>query len=357
MTTISIPSNYYSDSTIVPNPFIDSFMVHANEAQIKIYLYLLRCAGNSQSVSVSQIADQFNHTEKDVIRSLKYWEREGLLALSKDEEKNISSIVLLPYNSLEKNTIQEKREEGKSSPSTKGQIVSLPVPVPVKKPSYSKEQLISFQEDGDLQQLLFITEQYLQKPLSSWEINTLFYFYDSLHLSADLIEYLIEYCVNNNHKNMRYIEKVAIAWAEEGIATVEQAKASTSHFKKEYYDILKAYGLNLNGRNPVDSEISYIKRWTTEYGFDFELIIEACNRTMNQIHQANFEYTDTILKNWKAAKVHHPSDLEALDIKHQKAKSDSLPLKHSQTVSNNRFNNFEQRAYDLDELESQLLSN
>ena len=348
MATISSPSNYYSDSTIVPNPFIDFYMVHANEAQIKIYLYLLRCTGNSQSVSVSQIADQFNHTEKDVIRSLKYWEREGLLALSMDEEKNISSIVLLPCNSVKKE---------KASPPIKGQIVSLPVPPPAKKSSYSKEQLISFQEDGDLQQLLFITEQYLQKPLSSWEMNTLFYFYDSLHLSADLIEYLIEYCVNNNHKNMRYIEKVALAWAEEGITTVEQAKASTSHFKKEYYDILKAYGLNLNGRNPVDSEISYIKRWTTEYGFDFELIIEACNRTMSQIHQANFEYTDTILKNWKAAKVHHPSDLEALDLKHQKAKSDSLPLKHSQAVQNNRFNNFEQRAYDLDELESELLSN
>ena len=40
------------------------------------------------------------------------------------------------------------------------------------------------------------------------------FFYDELHMSADLIEYLVEYCVSRGRKSMRYIETVALAWAK-----------------------------------------------------------------------------------------------------------------------------------------------
>jgi len=45
-----------------------------------------------------------------------------------------------------------------------------------------------------------------------------------LDFSTDLIEYLVEYCVSKGHTSIRYIEKVALAWADNHITTVEQAK-------------------------------------------------------------------------------------------------------------------------------------
>ena len=47
-------------------------------------------------------------------------------------------------------------------------------------------------------------------------METITYFYDTLHMSADLIEYLLETCVENGHKSMHYIQKVAFSWAESG---------------------------------------------------------------------------------------------------------------------------------------------
>ena len=41
-------------------------------------------------------------------------------------------------------------------------------------------------------------------------------FYDHLGMSADLIEYLIESCVENGHKSIHYIQKVALSWADSG---------------------------------------------------------------------------------------------------------------------------------------------
>lgn len=42
------------------------------------------------------------------------------------------------------------------------------------------------------------------------------------------------------------------------------------------------------------SEIAYIRKWSEEYGFALEVILEACDRTMNAIHQPSFDYTDSI---------------------------------------------------------------
>ena len=72
------------EATVLSNKFIDEYMKDANDAQIKVYLYLLRMMGANRSTSVSEIADKFNHTEKDVMRALKYWEKMQLLSLMID---------------------------------------------------------------------------------------------------------------------------------------------------------------------------------------------------------------------------------------------------------------------------------
>ncbi len=67
-------------------------------------------------------------------------------------------------------------------------------------------------------------EQYLGKTLSATDIDQITYFYDTLNMSAELIEYLIEYCVENGHKSMHYINKVALSWHEENITTVNRPR-------------------------------------------------------------------------------------------------------------------------------------
>ena len=108
-------------------------------------------------------------------------------------------------------------------------------------------------QNEDIIQLLYIAEQYLGKTLTPTETRKILFFYDELHMSVDLIDYLIEYCVGRDHRSIRYIETVAMAWKEEGITTVEMAKDSTSRYSKEYFSVLKAMGIA--NRNPSDAEI------------------------------------------------------------------------------------------------------
>ena len=155
---------------------------------------------------------------------------------------------------------------------------------------------------------------------------------------------------------MPLIKKVALSWADEHITTVEEAKAVSGQYSRNSYAVLNAYGIK--GRVPAASELAYIRRWSDEYGFSCDLIIEACNRTMSTIHQPSFDYTESILKNWKDKGVNTLADVKALDVIHMKDKDKkkTSPSSKKAVSSRNRFNNFEGRKYqDMDELTRRLI--
>lgn len=341
MDYITLYGNQYANVTIVSNEFIDVYMKLANDAQIKIYLHLLRCLSGGKPVSISSIADEFNYPEKDVMRALRYWEKQGLLSLDFNETQALSGIHMdhpAPAASPESTPLLQ----------AKPQPAAPQAPV---RPAYTADRLNDFKSREEIVQLLFIAEQYLGKTLSATEVSSFLYMYDSLSFSAELIEYLVEYCVSNKKKSIRYMEKVALAWAEDGITTVEQAKAHNELYSKEVFDVLKAFGIS--GRNPVPNELSYIKKWTKEFGFSTNIILEACERTMKNTLKPSFAYADNILKGWHTQQVKNLQDIRTLDEDfHKSREHQPKPAKLSTAT---KFNNFTPHTYNFTELEEQLL--
>ena len=185
-----------------------------------------------------------------------------------------------------------------------------------------------------------------------WEMETITYFYDTLHMSADLIEYLIESCVENGHKSIHYIKKVAFSWVEEGIETVSQAKEQSMLYSRSCYTVLNAFGIK--GRGPAASELEFIKKWSEQYAFSSDIIAEACRRTITSTHQPSFEYADSILTKWHEHNIRHLKEISALDEAHQKQNSAVRTAARQKPVTKN-LNNFERRSYDMESLEEQLL--
>ena len=273
---------------------------------------------HNKQVSISVIADKFNHTETDVIRALKYWEKMGLVKLAYHDDTLTEVIFIEQSNQTyeEEDTIEEVAVV--QAPGSLVDEKNSTAAKDYKIPSYSAEQIKKFQENEDIKQILFVTEAYLGKTLSVSEINTLLFFYDELHFSLDLIEYLIEYCVSKGSKSIHYIKKTALAWAEEEITTVSQAKASTNLYHKNCYTIFNAFGIK--NRKPVEYEVNYINKWTNEYAFTLDIIHNACTRTLKQTHQPSFEYADKILTDWHNKGVKHMDDITLLDEEHKKRK-------------------------------------
>lgn len=370
MASIQLYSECPSMDTCVPNIFIDKFMPEANGEFVKVYLYLLRSmSSHACDLSISAIADCFNHTEKDVVRALKYWERTGLIRLDFAPDKSISGIhfislangsddyaahsapIEVKTESVSKDTSPATNVEAKEAPTlTNDSSVSL-VQAPPKK-EYSLDEMKVFQSNPEITELIFVMESYLKRNLSSTDLNAIFYWYDELHFSCELIDYLVQYCMSKGHSSARYMDKVAIGWHESGIRSVEDAKENAAIHSQAYYGVMKAFGIT--GRSLIENEKNFIKSWTKEYMFDLPIIQEACKRTIAATNQPKFEYADKILQNWYENHVHTLDDVRKLDNAHsQKKKSTNTPVT---AVKKNKFVNFNQRDYNYEELEAVLLN-
>lgn len=338
----------YADSTIIPNRFIDEYMKDANDAQIKVYLYLIRMMSANQSTSVSEIADKFNHTEKDIMRALKYWEKMQLLSLNYDDAKSLTGIHL--KDSLKKTKDSVTTAEAPITPVFSPVVTIVPKQPEETyvKPTYSADDLRSFKSKDSTAQLLFVAESYIGRPLSASDMKSILYFSDCLHFSDDLIDYLIQYCVDRSKKDFKYIEAVALNWAQSGITTPKQAEKFSTKYDKSVYTIMKDLG---KSNSPTAKELEYINRWVKDYCFSPEIITEACERTVLATDNHRFEYTEGILSNWKKENVRRKSDIQRIDESYQKRKQQKTT-----TSANNRFNQFSQRDYDFAELEAKLLS-
>lgn len=379
MGRITIHSDSNASATYVSNNFIDYYMTAANGEYVKIYLYLLRCMGDTDSsFSLSSAADRFEHTEKDIQRALKYWEKMKLLKLEYDSQKQLSGIQLLdshapvakkgkeasatpvesatiasaaPVELANTTTSTSPVELANTTPSTNS--VELTNAAPPVRREYSAAELAAFQEKNNISELLFVTEHYLKRPLTTTDLNAILFWYDELKLSSDLIEYLIEYCVGKGHTSIRYMDKVAIAWHKDKITSVADAKKSSSSYSQLHFSVMRSFGIN--GRNLIADEVAYIDKWSKTYGFATDIINEACRRTIAAIHQPSFEYADKILDSWHKQNVRHLNDVAQLDSNYQNQKKASAV--GTKSAAPNRFHNFNQRSYqDMDKLEELLLN-
>lgn len=410
MTAINISSDIATSFTTVSDIFIDQYMPKANGEFVKVYLYLLRATGSGAGIAtISEIADHFSNTEADIIRALNYWASEGILQVQTGADGQIMGINLCSLsvsgmqaaqsniqsavadnaaqNNLQnsvvnnaaqnilQNSVVNNAAQNISTVNTRmhdSVVEKLKSQTPDKAASSQKEytldEIKEFRKNPDISELFFIIETYLKHTLSSTDTNMVLYWLDELHFSTDLVEYLVEYCITKGHSSLRYMNKVALGWADAGIKTVDQAKDDAAAHSQIYYSVMKALGIT--GRNLVDSEVSLINKWVGEYGFDIELVKAACSKTISAIQKPSFEYTDSILANWRKKDVHTLKDVEVLNANFAKANkasatgssqstnaaNGSSKPKSNNSSSKNKFNNFNQRNNDYDKLEKLFLN-
>lgn len=220
------------------------------------------------------------------------------------------------------------------------------------KETEKEEEALSAQleNDEEFSQLLYIAQRYLNRIFTPRDVDIFANLYEGLHLSAEMLEYLVEYCVQNGHTSVRYIEAVGMNWHEKGFQTVEEAKAYSTGFTKDSFAVMRAFGLN--DRKPGDGEREMIEKWFKTYGFSRELVIEACRRTMEATHKPSFRYADKILSDWREAGVKSMEDVNQIDEKRRTTQSTQNRQSPRATVKApvNRFHNFEQRSTDYDSL-------
>ncbi|MCR5655118.1 MAG: DnaD domain protein [Lachnospiraceae bacterium] len=355
MDRLTIYKDHQLNATLLDNAFIDHYMMQANEIQLKIYLYIVRMTGANLPFNIPSIADLFNYPERDIERALVYWEQAQLLSLDYDSTGAIKALHILPIPSPQPaNTANIVALDAQLNRRPTMVVTEDPVsePAPVAKKSYSGKELTALTKDNnDVSTILMVAEQYIGKPLSRKDQETLLYIYDGLEFSVDLIDYLIQYCVENGHRAFSYIEKVALNWSQSEIETVEEAKLHVSNYNATVSAVMNSLG---ESHKPTKIQIDFVQKWEKEWMFRLPVILKACEKTVLSTDKNRFHYCDKILSSWLSQGIKTVDDVDAADRLFAEKKKAGRKTSDKKTGD---FNKFEQRQYDYDELEKLITSN
>lgn len=319
-TEIKMPSfQINADYISVSADFIENKMPQANGAYVKVYMHMLYLAVKNIDEENSAIAAKLNLLESDVVNAVNYWCDCGAMS-------NENGVITIITSQAPVRTIAAIPERE-------------PSPAPLAKPerSAAKEMLAN----KELADLCMLAQEILGKTLNTSETETLFWFYDSLGLSPEVITMLLEYCVSKGKRNMNYIEKVAVSWHDNGITTMSAAETyiSDEQGKKNYtYELKKLFGID--GRNLSKSEELYLKVWHDDFNMSVEMIALAYEYCIMSTGKLSFPYMNKIIENWSKKNI---STIEAAEEDHENFKTQSSPEKDSKVFSD--------KGFDYDEIE------
>jgi len=313
--------------TPVSNVFIEKYMPQARGEFVKIYLLMLKHNISGElGVSSSILASSLNLLESDIMNALNYWNDQGVIKLTQIDKMGNFNVEFID-------------------------LVDEPV-----KPN-KQVDLLEALDSSSTKDMLKDIEMLLARPLSPNEMSIYLNWQREFGFSSELILILMEYCISKGKSDSRYIEKVALAWHDQKITTIEQAQNLIKKTEDKWLNIRKILTyLGINNTDIMKPQQDLIEKWLLIYKFPNEIILKACDVCFERLNRADFKYIDGILSNWNKNNIRTLEDIAIKDTKNNKNVKYQKSYNNSNTEKSPlKFNNFEAREYDYDSLEKKLL--
>ena len=323
--SVTINLGAWSSVFAVPSKIVDEGLKFSDGVKLKVLLYVLRHAGETLETQVISAGTGVNVT--DIPEALDYWVSLGIL---QKNQQMITPAALLQEAAAEL-PVQPGPE--KTTPAPEPEKPHFTVTKPQKPDYVFTVQRLA--QDEELKLLVDEAQTALGKVLSNSDIATLLMLKDTCGLPLDVILMLIQYAISIDKGNMRTIEKLGIAWADDGVNSVEAAdnKIRLATQRTKCYSIVaSAFGLK-NAGSPSKKQLDYCSTWVTEWKFSSEMLREAYERCVDTKGEMKFNYIDGILKRWHKNGIRNLNDLRESEQSRTKKETPS------------------KASYDIDELE------
>lgn len=319
--------------------FAEKYLRYANPVHTQVFLYIKYLySRNGQIPSVEELAAELDIAENRVKFALGFWVSEGELIQTDDNTYDFPK----PNKISEKAPAKPKRKSRRSSFS---------------RPSYKSNEIDKAAEKNQtLASMFYQAESILGDLLSGSEIELLYSFYDWLGLPCEVIVMLLDYAAKHGKTGKRYLETVAIDWADKGIDTFEKAEEYIKQLEAletAEYQIRSVLGIY--DRALTQTEKKYIKNWS-ELGISPKLVSLAYDRTVNNTGKLSYSYMNKILVSWHDEGITDEIGVkrseEIFGLKNGNKNKDD----NKSNVKSNKFNNYTQtNKTDYESLEEKLL--
>ena len=272
----------------VPCIVADNFLKLATGEQIKVLLYILRCAG--RDCTDEEIALNTGITPQQAADAVMFWQQVNVLSADQNAAIQSSPIMTVPDKTPQTAAPLQPVSE---SPADE----KAPLRPRQKQNMTPSESSALMRDSADISEL-FKTAESCLGTLNHTQQNSLIWMYTYLGLKKEVIITLLAYCVSIDKTNVSYIEKIACDWSENEINTLDAAQEEVSRMagSREYISqIMRAFEMK---RRPTAKQTEIISQWKS-IGFNIELIHYAYEKTIEQIDKLSFEYINKILLSWR----------------------------------------------------------
>ena len=250
--------------TPVENLFIQEYLPAARGDYVKVYLYALYISAHpKKELSAAEIAQELGMPQSDVEGALRYWERRHLLVRLTDNPP--------AYQLKSPAQLLLSGEAGMEADSA----------------------FVAFSEDiyalfGD------------RRKVRPSEIAQAYEWVQDLGLRQETVLMLLSHCLSTRGAQFSFklAEPEAVRMREANVVTAEDAEAFFAHSKK-VQDGARAVLRRLGKRRqPSQDELDLYRKWTQEWRYEPDAILEACAETTKG--EPTFAYLDGILNGIRA---------------------------------------------------------
>jgi DnaD/phage-associated family protein len=313
---LTLQTNGWGSLFGVPTAVVDRYLKLATPSQLKVLLYLLR--HSCTTISVEQTAQALAISTDLVEEAMLFWEQTDLFAPTAASQRQTEAASVVPSPSV---------------PEVPAATVQKP-PVAVMQRSSSEVKLTpseiaaELQNNSGMMELFRMAEQLVGEPLTHMQQKSLFWQYEYLSLSVDIILTVLSYCYSIGKGSVGYEEKLILSWWNQGLTTMQQINDAIvqDQNSRSYYSLI-ARTLDMN-RPPTAKQRSFFDQWQ-KLNLPIDLIRYAYEKTVEQTDKLSLPYMNKILEAWAAAGYRNREDVDTNDRLEQK--SDAIKKKRGTT--------------------------
>lgn len=322
----------YSDISI-PSIFFDMFMPIASGNQVKIYLLAYREAYFYKGISGGDLTNDIigstlGISEEEVLEAWEFWENMGAVKIHSIDNKMAIEFLDIKSEYI-KNLIGDKKND---------------------RPQVDIDSTIKEATSIEYLSMYNRIEEIAGRLLTPNEKIDLLDAIDKYNMSLQLVVEAFERSAADHGKikSVNYVIGILRSWFDQSITSLEDLNAYDNLRKEKldnYRAVFNALGFN---RSATSSEKEAIDRWFYEYKMPLELVLRACDKSINTANP-NIKYFDSIIRSWNSKGIFTVQDLEKDEEDFAKAKKSKVKTsKKIQTKTSNttKFHNFTQSISD-----------
>ena len=297
--------------------FVEKWGRIANAEYFRIYVYALSNFKKSGKVmSAANISKKLHISQNDVEEAIDFW---------------ITAEVLWGDGNGYSFSSAEKKPEKERNQSATLRLRT--------RPSYEAAEIDAVAAVNDKIDYLFRqAEIILEKMLSPSDFELLYSFVDWLGLPVEVVIMLLRFAAGQGKTGKRYLETVAIDWADKGIVTYESAEEHIREIELKLSNEGKVRAiLGIYDRALTQTEKKYINLWAHEKNIPIPLIEEAYDRTVAATGKLSWAYMNKILTGWQDEGLKTIEDVKANEALY---KLKTAPVKVRSNSQKSKFNNY-----------------